>query len=1069
MGGFMSVPRAHHLLILLGAAAVLITMLIGWTPLPVPPAAAQGGSVCPPIVGRALESVGTACAGLGRNSACYGYRSVSATFSSPQPVGFFSRVGDTADLFTLETVRTSPLDLARNQWGVALLNLQASLPNTLPGQNLTFLLLGDAQIENAVAPEAAFRGGIPVNVRTILSANLYQSPSVDSAILGTLEAGSALPADARSEDDAWFRVTYNGQYGWAARTVLDVPAPAARLPVYSPQTYPAPMQTFFLRTGAGSPICDEAPDALIVQGPRGMTVDFTVNGANLRIGSTVVLRTLPLNSPPGDGLPPDPPDDISGFLQISVLDGEVIIEPESDDPIVIEENETTLTCLDRPQNLGIDGQPNDQLVTDRCGGWDDPAPLPDALRQSLRLLDDYPLDYPIPVFDDPTPTPEPPTATSVPPTATSVPPTATPEPPTATPVPPTVTSVPPTATPVTPVNTPTPTATTTASLTAQDLGVAVTAPASVAGTNVTYTVTASNLDSDPVDDIIVTLTPPAGLTFVSSSSPLIGNLWHVGSLPGGGSQTLTVTYFIPLAEVGIPQTLSAAISSISNIDSNPANDSDSATTTPATGVDIGLAVDDFSEPPFRELDSYWIRYEVVNASATDDALNVVITDLLPTNTTFSAYTGPGVYSPATDTLTLGSVAPGSALLLRFDFTFDGAIAGTTQSSSATLTADNDITPGNNEAPASFIINTQADLSVTIAPSTLSPVVGVPFTVQIDVTNNDAAHTVNDIEVPCTVPPGLTINSGGCPWTIPSLGPGGTATFTLDLTANPPTTGIPQTISAGPLYAFTNDDSISGNDTASTSVTPLPALVDVGFSGLNVVNAPYEEGETIFITYTIDNTDPVTPAFNIVIADLLPAGVTFSGYSGPGTYNPLTDTLTIASLAPVASVNLNFEVIVDSGTGGSLLSNTAALTADNDSTPGDNVTPVGIFISTSADLEVVTSASTLTPLTDTPFTVTMTVTNHSLTQTVSGIELSYSTDALTVISITPGSGTAGAGTWSIPSLGPGSSTTLTFDLTAPAALDDVPQTVGGFGLTSPTNIDPNSANDSSFITIVPSII
>lgn len=1050
----MSFARAHRVLITsVAAGAVIAAALIIWTLLPpVQPTVAQGGSVCPPIVVRALESVGSACAGLGRNSACYGYRSVFATFSTPQPVGFFSRVGDIADVFTLETVRTSPLDLARRQWGVALLNLQASLPNTLPGQNLTFLLLGDAQIENAVTPEMAFRGGVPVNMRTTVSANLYQTPSFDSPVIGTVEADVPLAADARSEDDAWFRVTYADRYGWAARTVLDIPAPAARLPVYSPQTNPSPMQTFFLRTGAGSPACDEAPDALIVQGPRGMTIDFTVNGANLRIGSTVVLRTLPLNSPPGERLPADLTDYISGFLQISVLDGQVIVEPESDDPLIIEENETSLACLDLPQNLGVDGQPNDQLVTDRCGGWQEPAPLPDALRQSLRLLDNYPLIYPISVFDDPP--------------ATATPSTEPPQPPTMTPIPPVETPAPPTATPMPPVDTPSPTPTTPISLTEQDVSVTVTTTASVAGTNVAYTVVASNPGPDSVDNLIVTLTPPAGLTFVSSSVPLSGNLWNIGSLPGGGSQTLTLTYFIPLAQAGIPQTLSATISSVSNNDTNPANDTSSATTTPVAPVDIGLAVHNLSEPPFRELDPYWIRYEVVNASATTTALNVVITDLLPTNTTFISYTGPGVYSPATDTLTLGSVAPGSTLLLRFDFIFNSAIAGTTQSSDATLTADNDSTPGNNHAPLSFDINTQADLSVSITPSTLSPVVGVPFVVQIDVTNNHPLHTVSAIDILCSVPAGLTVNSGGCPWTIPSLGPGGTATFTLNLTATLPTIGIPQTITAGPLYALTNDDSISGNDTASTSVTPMPALVDIGFSGLNIANAPHEEGETIFITHTIDNVDPVTAAFNIVITDLLPSGVTFVSYSGPGVYNPSTDTLAIPALTAGASANLAFTVVVDSGTGGSVLSATATLTADNDSTPGDNVNPVSIFIATSADLGVITSASTSMPDVDTPFTVTMTVTNLSLWHTVSNIELSYSTDSLTVNSITPSTGAASSGTWSIPALGPGDSAVLTFDLTAPASLDGVPQTIAAFGLNSTTNVDPNSGNDSSSITVVP---
>ena len=38
-------------------------------------------------------------------------------------------------------------------WGVAVMSLQADIPNTLPGQNVTFILFGDVMIENAASDE----------------------------------------------------------------------------------------------------------------------------------------------------------------------------------------------------------------------------------------------------------------------------------------------------------------------------------------------------------------------------------------------------------------------------------------------------------------------------------------------------------------------------------------------------------------------------------------------------------------------------------------------------------------------------------------------------------------------------------------------------------------------------------------------------------------------------------------------------------------------------------------------------------------------------------------------------
>ncbi|MDL1902209.1 SH3 domain-containing protein, partial [Anaerolineae bacterium CFX9] len=384
----------------------------------------QANVSCPPVVIQALESVGEACNSLDRNSACYGYNRVNASFAEPDVS--FSAVGDIASLLSLQTIETSPLDIEQNIWGVALMNVQANLPNSLPGQSVIFMLLGDAQIENAVAPENAFQGGIPINLRATAETSLYQQPRADSALVRAVPTETTLTADARSTDGVWFRVAVDGQYGWASRDTLQIPAPAERLPAYDVSASRTPMQAFYLRTGAGSPVCGDAPDALVVQGPQGFTVDLTVNGADIRVGSTVVLRTLGRNDQTDEEffeLLRNAPDEISDFLQITVLDGEVVINPDSDDPTIVPAGETTIACLDAPQNLGIDGVANDQNVTDACGGWQPPQPIPPPQLESLTQLNQVELLYPIAVeTSTPTETPSPtPTTTGLLPTNTFTP------------------------------------------------------------------------------------------------------------------------------------------------------------------------------------------------------------------------------------------------------------------------------------------------------------------------------------------------------------------------------------------------------------------------------------------------------------------------------------------------------------------------------------------------------------------------------------------------------------------------------------------------------------------------
>lgn len=110
------------------------------------------GTDCPDLVSKALAAADEACQATGRNQACYGNVDMTA---EPQPGvdNFaFTKSGDIVDVSDLRTIHLSPMIVEENKWGVALLRLQANLPETLPGQNVTFLLFGDVEITNAVDP-----------------------------------------------------------------------------------------------------------------------------------------------------------------------------------------------------------------------------------------------------------------------------------------------------------------------------------------------------------------------------------------------------------------------------------------------------------------------------------------------------------------------------------------------------------------------------------------------------------------------------------------------------------------------------------------------------------------------------------------------------------------------------------------------------------------------------------------------------------------------------------------------------------------------------------------------------
>ncbi len=118
-------------------------------------AAAQEAMSCPAIVETALQSLDTLCQGAARNQACYGHPMLVAE-AQPDATDFqFDTPGDITAVSSIRALRLQPLDEAESAWGVALMKLQANLPDTLPGQNVTVLLFGDVALQPATVERDA--------------------------------------------------------------------------------------------------------------------------------------------------------------------------------------------------------------------------------------------------------------------------------------------------------------------------------------------------------------------------------------------------------------------------------------------------------------------------------------------------------------------------------------------------------------------------------------------------------------------------------------------------------------------------------------------------------------------------------------------------------------------------------------------------------------------------------------------------------------------------------------------------------------------------------------------------
>jgi hypothetical protein len=252
---------------------------------------AVGQQVCSALVEQALQAVDDNCNDLIRNTACYAYNQVQATFFQDVSNDFFSNPADRADLTYLDTIQTTPLDEDNDLWGIAMMSVQANVPNTLPGQAVIFMLMGDVQVENAVAPEDVFEPADPINVMTLVaSLNIRLAPSATGFVVGVAPLGTAFEADGLSVDGEWVRIIFDDQPSWISRNLVSSESSLAELPVIS-DVNRTPMQAFYFSTGSGVSTCNEAPDSLMIQGPNSLEVAINANGVDINIGSTIVLES----------------------------------------------------------------------------------------------------------------------------------------------------------------------------------------------------------------------------------------------------------------------------------------------------------------------------------------------------------------------------------------------------------------------------------------------------------------------------------------------------------------------------------------------------------------------------------------------------------------------------------------------------------------------------------------------------------------------------------------------------------------------------------------------------------
>jgi hypothetical protein len=305
-----------------GSIGVAVLLLMAQTALIPSRMSAQITSATPSVCGQvlplAMKNLAAHCSQLDRNQVCYANPSLHVEFANAAqatatPV-VFRQIGDTIPIISLQSLTTTPLNLKTGEWGLAVLKVQTTLPGTIAGQAVTFVLYGDTRLVQPIeetqssTPGAA---GPSCSVQTTRATALHLQPDASAPTISTLPSQVSVSLRGRLADNSWLVAAYQGQSGWLDAANLSANGcEMNRLPTVDPAA-PATLDgpgAFYFATGVSAQsACQDLPvGGLLIHSPSGQKVRLKLNGADLTIGSTVLFSAQAHKS-----------------MSLAVLDGQV--------------------------------------------------------------------------------------------------------------------------------------------------------------------------------------------------------------------------------------------------------------------------------------------------------------------------------------------------------------------------------------------------------------------------------------------------------------------------------------------------------------------------------------------------------------------------------------------------------------------------------------------------------------------------------------------------------------------------------------------------------------------------
>ncbi len=293
---------------------LLIITLLGLTiPAMTEAQATEQPADCPTIVQTAITLTSERCENTDENQVCYGHLVLDAQPRAGLDPFAFAEPGDIVDVVAVQSLRLSALDTDSGQWGVIMMQLDATLADSpATDSQVQILLFGDAELNDATR-------FLPGSV--LSDTNVYQQPDTTSPIITSIFTGDDVTANGRTAETTWLRVNLAEGAGWVRADMVTLNGDIEALTVISNETVSddliafGPMQAFYFQSGINDAPCAAAPNSgLLIQTPEGVaSVSIWMDEVVIQLDATAFVQASP-----------------DGNLTVNILDGSAQITAQDE-------------------------------------------------------------------------------------------------------------------------------------------------------------------------------------------------------------------------------------------------------------------------------------------------------------------------------------------------------------------------------------------------------------------------------------------------------------------------------------------------------------------------------------------------------------------------------------------------------------------------------------------------------------------------------------------------------------------------------------------------------------------